>query len=107
LGQNGDKKSELSTMKADDVNKTEEEQVERKGRIFTESGSASHECETLNPLNAGLLRFFSLDALIDLFAMHRHFFRRVNTDTNLVTLNTQHRYSYLITDHEGFTNSTS
>jgi len=94
-------------MKDDVINETGKRKQKRKGRIFSESGSASHRCETLNPLNAGLLRFFSLDALIDLFAMHRHFFRRVNPYANLVTLNTQHRYSYLITDHEGFTNSTS
>ena len=34
----------------------------------------------------GLLGFFSLDTLVDLFTMDRDFFRGVHTNTNLVTL---------------------
>gem|GEM_PF-2508873 len=94
-------------MKEESVSKNAKQESKGKKGFFAESGSASQECETLNPLNAGLLRFFSLDALIDLFTMYRDLFWGVNPYTNLVTLHTQYRYSYLITDHEGFTNSTS
>src|SRR5690606_35343763 len=34
----------------------------------------------------GLLGFFSLDTLVDLFTVDRYFFRSVNTNTYLVTL---------------------
>ncbi|KQN64773.1 hypothetical protein NV64_02810 [Erwinia sp. B116] len=63
--------------------------------------------EAQDPLVTRWLSFFGLNTLINFFAMHRNFFRGVHTDTNLVTFNTQHSYSHLITDHEGLTNSTS
>ena len=37
-------------------------------------------------LVTGLLGFFSLDTLVDLFTMHRDFFRGIYANTNLVTL---------------------
>jgi hypothetical protein len=37
-------------------------------------------------LVTGLLGFFSLDTLVDLFTMDRYFFRGVNANTYLVTL---------------------
>jgi hypothetical protein len=71
------------------------------------TGSASLMSEALNPLVTRGLSFFGLNTLIDLFAMYRNFFRRVNPNADLVTFYTQHRYSHLIANHEGFTNSTS
>src|SRR5690242_7957068 len=47
---------------------------------------------------------FLLDALVDLFAMHRDIFRRRDTDAYLVALHAQHRNGYLIADHQGFPN---
>ena len=38
-------------------------------------------------LVTGLLGFFSLDTLVDFFTMYRDFFRGVDTNTYLVTLN--------------------
>jgi hypothetical protein len=38
-------------------------------------------------LVTGLLGFFSLDTLVDLFTMHGDFFRGINANTYLVTLN--------------------
>ena len=37
-------------------------------------------------LVTGLLGFFSLNTLVDLFTVNRHFFRGVYAITNLVTL---------------------
>ena len=37
-------------------------------------------------LVTGLLGFFSLDTLVDLFTMHGDFFRGINANTYLVTL---------------------
>jgi len=80
-----------------------------RGKIaaYSKKGSASLCSEALNTLVTRSLRFLSLYTLVDLFAMYRNFFRRINANTDLVTFNTQHRYSYLIANHEGFTNSTS
>jgi hypothetical protein len=36
---------------------------------------------------AGLLRFFSLDTLVDFFTVNRHFFRSIDPNTYLVALN--------------------
>jgi hypothetical protein len=48
----------------------------------------------------------TLNPLVDFFAMHSHFFRRVDTDAYLVTLYTKHRNRHFIPDHKGFTDST-
>jgi hypothetical protein len=36
--------------------------------------------------------------------MHSDFLRRINADTDLVTLHTQHGDGHIVADHEGFTN---
>ncbi|OBU06079.1 hypothetical protein AYY17_07150 [Morganella psychrotolerans] len=53
------------------------------------------------------LRFFSLDPLVNFFTVNRNFFGGVDTNSYLVTFNTQYRHCYLIAYHECFTNSTS
>jgi len=58
-------------------------------------------------LETGLLRFFSLDTLVDLFTVYGNFFGGVYANAYLVTLYPKNRYSHLITNHEGLTNSTS
>src|SRR5690349_1772021 len=45
-------------------------------------------------------REFALDALIDLFAMHRHVFRCIDTDADLVALDAEYRDGHLVSDHQ-------
>ena len=49
---------------------------------------------------------FTLYTLVDLLPMNGNFFGRINPYTNLIALNTQHRYRNIITDHQGLTHST-
>ncbi|KOO19256.1 hypothetical protein AC068_07915 [Morganella morganii] len=53
------------------------------------------------------LRFFSLDPLVNFFTVNRNLFWGVDTNSYLVSFNTQYSHCYLIAYHECFTNSTS
>jgi len=49
--------------------------------------------------------FFALDALVDFFSVDCNLFRRVDPDTNLVTLHAQNGDSDVIANHHGFTDA--
>src|SRR6185312_1354735 len=46
-----------------------------------------------------------LDALVNLFAMHRDILGCGDADAHLVALHAQHRDGYLVADHQGFPNA--
>ena len=46
-------------------------------------------------------RFVALDALENLFAMHRDFFRRGDADADLVAFDTEDRHGHGVADHQG------
>ena len=46
-----------------------------------------------------------LDALVDLFTMHRDILGRIDAETHLVTLNTQDGNLNIITNYESLANS--
>jgi len=49
----------------------------------------------------------ALDTLIDFLTMNRNLFRRIYTDANLITFNTQYGDSDLVTNHQCFANTAS
>ncbi|VXB61370.1 conserved hypothetical protein [Pseudomonas sp. 8O] len=48
-----------------------------------------------------------LDALVDFFTVYGNLFRRIDTNTHLVTFHTQHGDSHIITDHQGLSDPAS
>jgi hypothetical protein len=48
---------------------------------------------------------FALDALKDFLAMDSHILRRVDPYADLVALDTEHRNTHGVTDHQGFADS--
>src|SRR5690348_12493862 len=49
----------------------------------------------------------TLDALVDLFAMHRDVLWRVDANAHLVALDSEDGHRHGITDHQGFTDAAS
>src|SRR5258708_17473585 len=50
---------------------------------------------------------FTLDTLIDLFAVNRDIFGCIHTDSDLITLHAQHGHRNLVADHDGLADSPS
>jgi hypothetical protein len=49
------------------------------------------------------LELLGFNPLIDLFSMYRHLFGCIDTDSDLIPLNTEYGHRHFITDHQCFT----
>src|SRR5690606_40440109 len=50
---------------------------------------------------------FMLDTLVNLFTVHRDFFRSIDPNTNLITFYTKHSHADLVSNHKSFPDTSS